>query len=231
MTRRVFEKLCTKKFALIFLPPKRSANKGLPLPLGCGVCAARPNPKMGAPHPENPLFLGFSVLRGGLRPWSQTMVSEGARPWGRGRSKDCEKGVFGRGGSCNNRFVLKPEVAIASKVSNLSKSSLATTNFLSKKTQLVNYCEKPFSEPSIWGRREGGHLDLFRFVPISPFSSDLFRFALLVFGNTPICSDLLRFLPWPRGSTGAQRYGCIPRSAANNLGEIPQNLGAPNPLF
>ena len=34
-----------------------------------------------------------------------------------------------------------------------------------------------------------------RFVPISPFSSDLFRFALLVFGNTPICSDLFRFLP------------------------------------
>ena len=36
---------------------------------------------------------------------------------------------------------------------------------------------------------------------------------------------------WPRGSTGVQRYGCIPRSAANNLGEIPQNLGALNPLF
>ena len=25
-----------------------------------------------------------------MRPWSQTMVSEGARPWGRGRSGDCE---------------------------------------------------------------------------------------------------------------------------------------------
>ena len=45
---------------------------------------------MGAPDPENPLFLGFSVLRGGLRPWSQTMVSEMARPWGRGGSGDCE---------------------------------------------------------------------------------------------------------------------------------------------
>ena len=44
---------------------------------------------MGAADPENPLFLGFSVLRGGLRPWSQTMVSEGAGPWGRGRSGDC----------------------------------------------------------------------------------------------------------------------------------------------
>ena len=28
------------------------ANKGLPLPLVAG--SARPNPKMGAPHPENP---------------------------------------------------------------------------------------------------------------------------------------------------------------------------------
>ena len=55
-----------------------------------GAGSARPNPKLGAPDPENPLFLGFSVLRGGLRPWSQTMVSEGARPWGGGRSGDCE---------------------------------------------------------------------------------------------------------------------------------------------
>ena len=46
------------------------------------------------------------------------------------------------------------------------------------------------------GSAEGGHPDLFRFVPISPFSSDLFRFALLVFGNTPICSDLFRFAPF-----------------------------------
>ena len=30
------------------------------------------------------------MLRGGLRPWSETMVSEGARPWNRGRSGDCE---------------------------------------------------------------------------------------------------------------------------------------------
>ena len=44
-------------------------------------------------------------------------------------------------------------------------------------------------------------------------------------------ADLLRQPYWPRGSTGVQRYGCIPRSAANNLGQIPQKLGAPNPLF
>ena len=60
-----------------------------PYPLGAG--SARPNPKMGAPDQENPLFLGFSVLRGGLRPWSQTVVSEGARPWGRGRSEFAEQ--------------------------------------------------------------------------------------------------------------------------------------------
>ena len=42
------------------------------------------------------------------------------------------------------------------------------------------------------GSAEGGHPDLFRLVPISLFSSDLFRFALLAFGNlfpfVPICS-------------------------------------------
>ena len=70
-----------------------------PYPLGAG--SARPNPKMGAPDPENPLFLGFSVLRGGLRPWSQTVVSEGARPWGRGRSGDCDI-------SLAVRFLLSP---------------------------------------------------------------------------------------------------------------------------
>ena len=63
-----------------------------PYPLVAG--SARPNPKMGAPDPENPLFLGFSVLRGGPRPWSETMVSEGARPWGGGRSRDCEFAIF-----------------------------------------------------------------------------------------------------------------------------------------
>ena len=75
-----------------FLPSKREKllctyqQKGIyPYPLGAGP--ARPNPKKGAPETENPLFIGFTVLRGGLGPWSQTMVSEGARPWGRGRSK------------------------------------------------------------------------------------------------------------------------------------------------
>ena len=33
------------------------------------------------------------------------------------------------------------------------------------------------------------------------------------------------------GEVRVQRYGRIPRSAANNLGEIPKKLGAPNRLF
>ena len=74
-----------------------------PYPLGAG--SARPNPKMGAPDTENPLFLGFSVLRGRWRPWSETMVSEGARPWGRGRCGDCEKGSEkGSGKGSGERF-------------------------------------------------------------------------------------------------------------------------------
>ena len=45
-----------------------------------------------------------------------------------------EWGVFGRG-FWNNRFVLKPDVAIASEVSILSKNSLVITDFHAKKTQ------------------------------------------------------------------------------------------------
>ena len=39
--------------------------------------------KNGHSKPPKPFISSFSVLGGGLRPWSQTMVSEGARPWGR----------------------------------------------------------------------------------------------------------------------------------------------------
>ena len=61
---------CSKKFAATF---KRKfltqQTRVYPYPLVAG--SARPNPKMGAPDPENPLFLGFSVPRGGPRPWSR----------------------------------------------------------------------------------------------------------------------------------------------------------------
>ena len=48
----------------------------------------------------------------------------------------------GRGFS-NNRFVLKPDVAIASEASILSKNSLAITDFHAKKTQHVQLFENP----------------------------------------------------------------------------------------
>ena len=35
---------------------------------------------------------------------------------------------------------------------------------------------------------------------------------------------------WSRGSTGVQRYGCIPRSAVNNFGTDPSNIGSSKSL-
>ena len=49
------------------------------------------------------------------------------------------------GGFSEGRFVLKPDAAIASKVSISSKNSLVTTDFLTKTTHLVNHCENPLS--------------------------------------------------------------------------------------
>ena len=52
-------------------------------------------------------------------------------------------GAFRKGGFSNNRFVLKPDVAIASEVSILSKNSLAITDVHAKKTQHVQLFENP----------------------------------------------------------------------------------------
>ena len=54
-------------------------------------------------------------------------------------------GVFGSGGSCNNSFVLKHDLAIASEVPISSQNFLARTDFLVEKTQLINYCRNPTS--------------------------------------------------------------------------------------
>ena len=54
-----------------------------------------------------------------------------------------EWGVFGGGGSCSNRFVLKSDVAIASAVSIFCKNSLAIADFFAKRTQLAKHCRKP----------------------------------------------------------------------------------------
>ena len=52
----------------------------------------------GRSRPRKPFISRlFCAQRGLLRPWSQTMVSEGARPWGRGRSGDCELGETAKG--------------------------------------------------------------------------------------------------------------------------------------
>ena len=69
-------------------PPKLSKQGSTPTPWA-RVCETKS--KKGAPDTENPSFVGFPVLRGGLRPWPQTMVSEGASPWGRGRSEFANK--------------------------------------------------------------------------------------------------------------------------------------------
>ena len=47
----------------------------------------------------------------------------------------------------NNRFVLKPDVTIASEVSILSTNSLAITDFHAKKRSTFNYLKNPFLEP------------------------------------------------------------------------------------
>ena len=52
-------------------------------------------------------------------------------------------GGFRRGGSCNNRFVLKTDVAIASEVSNFSKNSLAITDSSQREPSLPTIAGKP----------------------------------------------------------------------------------------
>ena len=62
-----------------------SANKGLPPALGRGVCETKS--KNGRPRPRKPFISRvFCAQRG-----SETMVSDHARPWGRGRSGDCDQ--------------------------------------------------------------------------------------------------------------------------------------------
>ena len=42
---------------------------------------------------------------------------------------------------------------------------------------------------------------------------------------------LTGFIAWRQGSTGAERSRCVPKSAANNLEQIPQKMGVPKSLF
>ena len=73
-----------------------------PYPIACEVCETKS--KNGRSRHRNPLFLRVFCAQRGV----ETMVSEGARPWGRDRSGDCKKSFqnycrksFCRGGSLN----------------------------------------------------------------------------------------------------------------------------------
>ena len=67
---------CDSNISILFFPLKSGSkslwivqqNRVYPYPLGAG--SARPNPKIGAPDPENPLFRVFCSQRG-----IETMVS------------------------------------------------------------------------------------------------------------------------------------------------------------
>ena len=62
-------------------PTAWAANSSLPLPLGRGVCETKS--KIGcSKHRKSLMHRVYSARRG-----IETMVSEGARPWSRGRSE------------------------------------------------------------------------------------------------------------------------------------------------
>ena len=74
-----------------------------------------------------------------LQQFHLELAAENFKDFSLGKSN----GGFSEGGFSNNRFVLKPDVAIASEVSILSKNSLAITDFHAKKTQHVQLFENP----------------------------------------------------------------------------------------
>ena len=80
--------------------------------------------------------------------WRKAKCAEDAGPSGSPKMAAAEihrenrMGGFWKGGFSNNRFVLKPDVAIASEVSILS-NSLAITDFQAKIAQHVQLFENP----------------------------------------------------------------------------------------
>ena len=73
-----------------------------------------------------------------------------------GYSGKSNAGFSDGGFSCSDRFVLRPDVAIACEVSIFSKNSLAITDFLAKRTQLANN----FGKPPSWNTPIHDFLDI-----------------------------------------------------------------------
>ena len=75
-------------------------------------------------------------------------------------------GGFRKGGFSNSRYVLKPDVAIASEVSILSKNSFAITDFHAKKTQHIQLFENPLpgTPPFATPKRKSSKNAVFFFV-------------------------------------------------------------------
>ena len=93
---------------------------------------------------------------------------------------------------CRHGHANKPDIAIASEVSNSSKHSLAITDFFAKRTKLANlgnYCGKPHSRnPPFLGPAFGrtDFLRIFLFEPPDFFADFLVGFFLLIFvGKVP----------------------------------------------
>ena len=91
--------------------------------------------------PSGTFFLCWWDRRPRKRRSLEAKISHYARFWAQNREN--QMGGVRKGAVSNNRFVLKPDFAITSEVSILSKNSLAITDFHAKKTQHVQLFENP----------------------------------------------------------------------------------------
>ena len=83
------QKISNKKQNIIATSGVSKKGSSLPpLPLGRGVCETKS--KNGRSRPRRPFISRVFCARRG----NETMVSEGARPWGRGRSEFAKRGCF-----------------------------------------------------------------------------------------------------------------------------------------
>ena len=112
--------------------------------------------------------------------------------WLENRMGGKSNGGFSEGGFSNNRFVLQPDIAIASEVSVLSKNSLAITDFHAKKPQHTQLFENPlpgtppFAIPKLWR------------VGTTPISEKTLR----------ECRVKCKYFMWVRGNSGNRSESC-----------------------